>query len=445
MVLATLMLVSVNGRYTWPDVPALMAAAALFVASRARVGADRTTRALDIIIVAALAYVGLQILPIPTAILRAISPGTLDLQDAYSLVPLGASRPLSIHAVATRDAWGLAVTAALVFWASREAFSYGGSRAAGRLLALVGLGCAIVSLAQRTTAPETVLWNWHLPDQHLTTFGFFVNRDHLATWLVLTISLVTGYLAMHVRAHMDARMRHGTHAVLVSLCDGTSLVVLGSIGVMLLTLAATLSRSGFVALTASAAVGASLARRDRTHGIWGAVAAAAALFAAAAWMNLEGLAQRVAASISTPATDPIGRLAIWRETLRLMRAFPIFGTGQGTFADAMFVYQQTSRQVLFNQAHNEYLQIATEGGAVLLVLVLTALALLVRTLRYRLMANDGSHQFVRIGACAGLAAACVQSIWETGLRAPANLLLFAVLAGIATAGRRDTESEMTPP
>jgi O-antigen ligase len=126
-----------------------------------------------------------------------------------------------------------------------------------------------------------------------------------------------------------------------------------------------------------------------------------------------------------------------------MRTFPLFGTGQGTFADAMFVYQQTSRQVLFNQAHNEYLQIATEGGGILLVLVLAGLILLARAVRYRLMANDGSHQFIRIGACAGLAAIAVQSIWETGLRAPANLLLAAVFAGVAIADRRDARTEMT--
>jgi O-antigen ligase len=437
------MLASVNGRYTWPYVPALVAAAALFVMSGARVGADRTTRALDLIIIAALAYVGLQMLPIPVAIIRVISPATPDLQNAYSLVPLGASRPLSIHPAATREAWGLAGTAALVFWASRQAFAHGGSRAAGRVLAVVGFGCAIVSLAQRATAPSTVLWNWRLPDQRLTTFGFFVNRDHFATWLVLAISFTAGYLAMHVRAHLNARLRQGVHAAVVGLSDATSLLVFASITVMLLTLAATLSRSGFVALTAAAALGTSLARRNRSYGVCAGIGAAAALVLAAAWMNVEGLVQRVATTISTPATDPIGRLTIWRETLRLVHTFPIFGTGQGTFSDAMFVYQHTSRQVLFNQAHNEYLQIATEGGAVLLVVVVAGLVLLARTVRYRLMANDGSHQFVRIGACAAIAAAGVQGLWETGLRAPANLLLAAVLAGVAIADRRDGDSEIT--
>jgi hypothetical protein len=109
----------------------------------------------------------------------------------------------------------------------------------------------------------------------------------------------------------------------------------------------------------------------------------------------------------------------------------------------MFVYQQTGRQVLFNQAHNEYLQLATEGGAVMLAIAVTGLALLARAARLRLADDAGSHRFVRVGACAGLVAVGVQSIWETGLRAPANLLLAAVLAGLAIANRRESASEIT--
>ncbi|HXH07457.1 MAG TPA: hypothetical protein VNI83_12825, partial [Vicinamibacterales bacterium] len=38
---------------------------------------------------------------------------------------------------------------------------------------------------------------------------------------------------------------------------------------------------------------------------------------------------------------------------------------------------------------------------------------------------------LRAGALAGLAAALVQSVWETGLRLPANAVLAAVLAAVA--------------
>jgi O-antigen ligase len=232
--------------------------------------------------------------------------------------------------------------------------------------------------------------------------------------------------------------------MLVALSDGGSLAMLGCLAAMLLTLAATLSRSGFVALVAAVVVGASLGRRDRARGVWVGIAAAAALIGVAAWLNLQGLLERIMSTLAPPDPTAVSRLTIWRDTLGIVRAFPLFGTGQGTFADAMFVYQQTARQVLFNHAHDEYLQLLTEGGAVLLLLVVAGSVLLARAARRRLAADEGSYRFVRIGACAGLVAVAVQSIWETGLRAPANLLLAAILAALAVVDRGEPSSEITP-
>jgi len=444
MLLAAFMLASIGGRYAWPVLPGLIAAAMLFLLSGARVGADAATRSIDLIVIATLAFIGLQMAPLPAEVLRAVSPDTPNLQDAYALTAPGPWRPLSIHPAATRAGFALALAAALVFWAAREAFSRGGSRAAARLLAWIGCACAVVSLAQRATAPRTLLWNWTVPDPRAIPFGPFVDRNQLATWLVLAICLVAGYLAMHVRAHMTNRLRHGSHAMLVALSDGGSLAMLGCLAAMLLTLAATLSRSGFVALVAAVVVGASLGRRDRARGVWVGIAAAAALIGVAAWLNLQGLLERIMSTLAPPDPTAVSRLTIWRDTLGIVRAFPLFGTGQGTFADAMFIYQQTARQVLFNHAHDEYLQLLTEGGAVLLLLVVAGSVLLARAARRRLAADEGSYRFVRIGACAGLVAVAVQSIWETGLRAPANLLLAAILAALAVVDRGEPSSEITP-
>jgi O-antigen ligase len=200
---------------------------------------------------------------------------------------------------------------------------------------------------------------------------------------------------------------------------------------MVLTLAATLSRSGFVGLVGAALAGASLTRSDRKRVLWTGAAAGIVLVAAAAWLNLEGLTQRIVRTASGSELDATGRLAIWRETLAIIRDFPVLGTGVGTFADSMFVYQQTAREVLFNNAHDEYLQLQTEGGGVLLMIGLAGIALAARAARARLAADVGAHRYLRIGACAGLAGIGVQSIWEAGLRAPANLMLAAVIAAIA--------------
>ena len=431
MLLAAFTLASIGERYTWPIVPALIGAAALFFASGARVGADTLTRPIDVVLIAAIAVIGIQLVPLPSALIRAVSPATPALRDAYSLEPFASWSPLSIHPAATRVSFGLALAGALTFWTSREVFSRGGTRLAARLLAWIGLVCAIVSLAQRATAPKTVLWKWSVPDPRALPFGFFVDRNQLAMWLILAISLVVGYLAMHVHARMTDRTRRDLHTVLVALSDRGALVICACVAVMVLTLAATLSRSGFVGLVGAGLAGGALAGGDRKRVLWMGAAAAIVLGAAAAWLNLEGLTQRIVTTASGSEFDATGRLAIWRETVRIVRDFPLLGTGTGTFADAMFVYQQTAREVLFNNAHDEYLQLQAEGGIVLLIVSLAGIALAARAARARLAADVGAHRYLRIGACAGLVGIAVQSIWEAGLRAPANLLLAAIVAAIA--------------
>jgi hypothetical protein len=76
MLLAAFTLACIGERYTWPIVPALIGAAGLFLISGARVGADPLTRSIDVVLIAALAVIGLQLIPLPSAIVRAVSPAT---------------------------------------------------------------------------------------------------------------------------------------------------------------------------------------------------------------------------------------------------------------------------------------------------------------------------------------------------------------------------------
>lgn len=441
MLLAAFMLASVGGRYSWPLVPALFAASGLFLISGARLGGDAATRGLNVIIAACLGFIAFQLAPLPSRLLNTISPATSHLYDAYALLDAGAWRPLSVDPRATRTGLIVALTAALVFWAAREAFSRGGSRAATRLLAIIGFACGFISLSQHATAPGTVLWNWTVADRRATPFGPFVDRNQLATWLVLAISVVAGSLMMHVAKYRRERWQPGIRAAIVVLADGLGVILSGCLFVMLLTLVATLSRSGLIALLAAVVVGTSLSRRDHRRTAWTGVAAAAALVVLAAWVNAEGFAERIMSSMAVATPEAVGRLTIWRDTLRVIRDFPVFGTGVGTFAEAMFVYQQSARDVLFNHAHNEYLQIAAEGGLLMLVFVATGVVMLAWAARRALADDTSTYRYVRIGACAGLTAIAVQSIWETGLRAPANLILAAILAGMALANRVQPDSE----
>ena len=82
-------------------------------------------------------------------------------------------------------------------------------------------------------------------------------------------------------------------------------------------------------------------------------------------------------------------------------------------------------------AHNHYLQLAAEGGALVTIPCAFALVSFLFVFRRQMATDTSSNVLLRAGAGAGIAAVLVQSFWDTGLRMPANAMLCAVLAAIA--------------
>ena len=190
-----------------------------------------------------------------------------------------------------------------------------------------------------------------------------------------------------------------------------------------------MSRSGVIALITAATTGFVLARAKLgvVRMKWLVGAAVFALAIATYLANFDELAGRFAEALER-GND---RTEIWRQTLPIVRDFALTGTGEGTFSRAMLVYQEGDRQLLFNHAHNQYLQIAAEGGLLVGVPALCAGLALVTVLFRRLRGDDTALFWIRAGATAGLVGVAVQSLWETGLRMPANGVLFAVCAALA--------------
>jgi hypothetical protein len=405
--------------------PLVVACAAAFVLTGARIAADPGTRLLDVALLASLAAIVFQAIPLPGSVATILSPATPSLASMLHLEPQGPSWSLSIDARVTRQALMHAAAPVFLFWAAREVFARGGVRVAARVIAWTGLAVTMVALAQRATAPGMLLWRWRPADPGSQPFGPFANPNHFAAWLIMAGALTAGYLIAHRRSH---RSEHSSRRLIVRdwLADGSGLVLAAALVVMLLGIAATLSRAAiaaaFIALAATA-----LALRTVVHtgrGLRLATSVVAVVLGCAVWANRDGLARKF------DAATTVSRMEIWRDTAPAIGAFWVSGTGAGTYSQAMLRYQQATPEFHFNQAHSEYVQLAAEGGLLLSLPVLVALGAGVSLAR-RLLQRDLHEVFwVRAGAAAGLAALAVQSIFETPLRAPANALLAALLAAV---------------
>ncbi len=419
--------------YPWAAAPIVVGAAVLAVAVRPAFGGPPALRALDMALGLAVAVGLAQLVPLPPLVLDRLSPHVAAFDAAYrvdaGLTARRGLRALALSPSATAYATLLAGSIVLLFWSCRTALAQGGARRIARGISWLGLAASLLAIVQRAVSPGRIYGWWTPLEPGAQPFGPMVNRNHFATWLLLALPVTVGYLVAHVQARA-ARWRGPGGAIRQARALGGRAVWLAGAGLlMLLALVDSRSRAAVASLIVAGLFATWLGRGRAAGGArWTLVLflglAAAAL---AAWANLGMLLQRFD---DLAVEGSSGRLHIWRATMRVIRDFWLTGVGLGGYDTAMVVYQDGAREVFFNHAHNQYLQGMAEGGLLLALPAAVALLAFWRAARAALLADRSPMWHVRAGALAGIVAVAVQSLWESGLLAPANAVLLAVAAAL---------------
>ncbi len=415
--------------YVWALVPVTAAAIVLLVATRPPVLREGNNfRLLDRALVATLGVIAFQLVPLPRPLLGLLSRATVTLADALSLSGPRTFITISIWPAATLQALAIAFTAIAVFWVARELFRYQGIRRAIRTAAICGAIASFVGIVQRKSASPLVYGFWRPVEAGAWPFGPFVNRNQFATWILMAIPLCAGYLM----ARRPGRVRNDYRPLRVraaSALDGRAIWLMTVIGLMAVALVSSQSRSGLVGLAGVLVVGwmGTRWRASSNRHFWLLLAAIVVGTAVLLWGDVPALLSRLD---NTQTLEPRDRVPIWRDTVSLIRQHWLTGTGAGAYERAMVFYQQTDRTYYDNQAHNQFLQVAADGGLLLVVPVLVALIVVVGRGLKALRHDRTGMYWIRLGALAGLSGVAIQSLWETGLRAPGNAVLSAVLAAI---------------
>jgi O-antigen ligase len=201
--------------------------------------------------------------------------------------------------------------------------------------------------------------------------------------------------------------------------------------VMALSLVLTMSRSGMLAFVASVSVTSwwAIRRLPIESGRLVVVGYLVCLVLfVVGWVGVDTVVARFESA--NPATIN-ERLPLWQDTWHIVHDFWLTGTGLNTYGVATPFYQTSVPGFHLREAHNDYLQLAAEGGLLLGVPILSVLATLARDVRRQFAASSGSSYWIRLGAVTGLIAIAFQSIVEFSLQMPGNAALAAVLLGIA--------------
>jgi len=395
--------------------------------------AHRGTRLGDLALVAAVAAIAVQLIPLAPGLRLAIAPSSIAYEQVARVGVVGGPAPLAGPITVNRDATTFAlfttILTLLFFWCARTVFRRGGVRATVQVIAIMGAIIAPLALIQHVRAPYSFYFLWRSHVASALVYTPFINRNDFASWLVMALPLAGGYAI----ARMQSRRRTGEPFDPESVLDAKGLVLAAALLMMLAGLLGSLSRSGLAGAAAALMLFLVLAR-GRTSRRWiaGMLAGTAALIVLAALYaaNLGALTARFSGVLSEGLA---GRAAIWQQTWPMVVKFWPVGSGVGSYEQVMILYQTTTSRLFYiSHADNEYLQILAEGGALLGVPVAAAIVGCVATIAMRLRSDRTPLFWMRAGAASGILAAAVQNLFEMTLRVPANALLLAILTAIAS-------------
>jgi O-antigen ligase len=303
-----------------------------------------------------------------------------------------------------------------------------------RTITIFGFFLAIFGLTQSFTSPTRVYWIREMPQSQ--AFGPFINRHHFAGYMELTIALPLG-LVFSNAVEREKKFIYMFAAAL-----------------MAVALIMTNSRGGIISLVAELLFLVSLMGIGRRHrkrriekkprlksaaaraGL--ALAMVIALFGGVVLLGGEEALSRLVGSVN--ADDPTtGRAHFWSVTVDIIKNHPVIGTGLGAFGVVYTGYDSRNGLYRLEQAHNDYLQVLSDGGLVGAALGLVFLVALFRMGFARRESRDDFRRGVATGALAGCFAVLVHSFFDFTLHTTSNTLLFLVLAALASMNGRVEE------
>lgn len=430
-----------DGAQIWLIVPALVLGATTIL--HVVVPARRYSRAVRVWLAGAALFLlvaAIQLVPLPVSLLGMLSPKAAAIRrSADGIARLAGVMPSAFHPL-TLDPTdtGLQVLRLLAFF-SIFVTALLLVRGAARRMALAFLLVATAMFETFYAVREASLgrfsiWGWKNTLMYGRPSGTFVNPNHFAHYAAIILPMAGFLCALawhessrpgasfgrHAASLIEKRLPLFAMGALGALACVTSIVIAQSRGAVLAVLGGIALAS---VMTRSGAQG--LARR-----LW-AVVSVAGLIVLLVFVLGRG---EIASRLHGDQTSGLGgRRAPLRAAVNSWSLFPVFGSGANTFEDVILMTQKPG-EILFNHAHNDYVEIAATMG---LIGLLAGFAPLLWG--YHLLSQElrrGTHGSWRrdafqVAALTSVGIALVHALFDFNFFIPANPATLAAIAGAA--------------
>jgi O-antigen ligase len=262
--------------------------------------------------------------------------------------------------------------------------------------------------------------------------GTYVNRNHFAGYLEMMLALGIGLLIAGLSdRRSDTWKRFFSN--LIEWILSPKMILRLALCILVIALTTTHSRMGntafFSSLLVAGGIGIVLSRHATRNTVILLVSLVVIdLAIVGSWFGVEKLAQRIE---QTTVADVEEREEPAAYTIPMIKDYPVFGAGPGTFYITFARYRPEKIVNYFDYAHNDYAQFAAETGLVglgivgLLVVITLAAALVAQWKR-----RDPLMRGMSFACIMGVTSILIHSWVDFNLQIPANATLFMVLLAL---------------
>ena len=376
----------------------------------------------------------LSLIPLPSDLLRVISPKAFDIWNGTRSVGGEYPHPLSLYPYMTVNSWifGLFL---LAFYQLALRGIHSHRQIHWLVVGLMGLGTleSLYALGQVATARPYVLWWLKDVSQEVAT-GSFIYRNHFACFLAMIICLGVGYLWALGKEHQGKNFPNKQALVYRAGVQMGSLGVRGIIillilAVMIAALLVTASRGGVLTLLAGLII-MGLLLATRFFKSQKTVILLLALSLICTYVGFVAL-DRVLERFQSFELGFEDRMALAQETFQIGRDFPVSGSGLGTFEFVYPAYQARHLEALGDYAHNDWVQLFAETGSIgLLILGGGFLWFMGRSIALWRKRRDPFKVGLGLGGLGAMVTVSLHSLSDFNLHLPANALLLALITAL---------------
>lgn len=287
---------------------------------------------------------------------------------------------------------------------------------------------SLLGIIQHFTSGSEIYWLQSLKIEG-DPFGPYVNRNHFAGFLELTLPGGLALMAFH-----------GVRRDLMPLA-----ILLTIVPISAIVLSA--SRGGIIGFAFEVGILVLLAR---SRNVWrGGRATAAAMVALAAlgliaWVGA-GRAIEKFSGLNVHEVSSSRRLSMFRAAANIFLHHPIKGCGLGTLVDVFPGYENAYDGRVVDHAHNDYIEGLAETGLLGGFCGVAFLWVLYREGRKNFLAEQGHFsRGLHAGAIMAVGGMLVHSFVDFNLQIPSNALLFLLQAYLVTSPPLPSDSSKPP-